>query len=96
MKNNNTKQLGDILRDVLKNTSYENRVWEMKLKEWWIDIVGKKISKHLIDFSLRDSKLYIRINSAVVRNELLFIRNEIKNSLNKRAGKVVVTDIIFN
>ena len=90
------KKLGEILNEVLKNTSFENRVNEIKLKEWWTDIVGKKMAEYVVDFSYRDKKLYIRIRMASARSDLHFIRTEVKNRLNERAGEVMVEEIVYN
>ena len=92
----NLKKLGEILNEVLKNTSFENRVNEIKLKEWWTDIVGKKMAEYVVDFSYRDKKLYIRIRMASARSDLHFIRTEVKNRLNERAGEVMVEEIVYN
>lgn len=92
---NNIRNIGDLLKEILQNTSFENRVWEMKLKEWWTDIVGRTLAGYLVDFSYRDKKLYIRLRSAAARSELMFLRSEIKNRLNQRAGKEVVVEIVL-
>lgn len=93
---NNVKKLGDILNSILKNTSFENRVNEIKLKEWWTDIVGKKMAEYVVDFSYRDKKLFIRIRYAPARSDLHFIRTDVKNRLNDRAGEVMVEEIVYN
>lgn len=92
----NMKKLGEILKEVFKNTSFENRVNEIKLKEWWTDIVGKKMAGYVTDFSYREKKLFIRIRLAAARSDLHFIRNDVKNRLNERAGEEMVVEIIYN
>ncbi|PKP17323.1 MAG: hypothetical protein CVU05_15745 [Bacteroidetes bacterium HGW-Bacteroidetes-21] len=95
-KDNNMKNIGDLLKEVLQNTSFENRVWEDKLKTWWVEIVGKTMAGYLVDFSFRDKKIYIRLRSAAARSELLFLRTEIKNRLNQKAGKEVIEEIVLH
>lgn len=94
-RDNNLRKISDILKEVLQNTSFENRVYEIKLREWWTDIVGKKMAGYVVDFSYRDKKLYIRLRHATARNDLHFVRTDVKNRLNERAGKNLVDEIIY-
>lgn len=91
-----TKPISEIMREIFENSGFENRMNENKLREWWAEIVGKKLDYFVTDFSYRDKKLFIRINSAAARNELLYLRNEIKKRLNFRAGNEMVKEIVLN
>ncbi|MBC7653163.1 MAG: DUF721 domain-containing protein, partial [Oligoflexus sp.] len=44
---------------------------------------------------IRDKKLFVRIESSVVKNELTIMRQQIITNLNEKAGVVVVREIIF-
>jgi len=39
--------------------------------------------------------LYVHLNSSVVRNELLMLREALKEQLNKKAGSEVIKDIVL-
>jgi len=40
--------------------------------------------------------LYVKVNSAALRNELLFARTKILNTLNKEVGANVIEEIVLN
>jgi hypothetical protein len=39
--------------------------------------------------------LYVHLNSSVARNELLMLKEALKEKLNERAGKEVIKDIVL-
>jgi hypothetical protein len=39
--------------------------------------------------------LYVHLNSSVVRNELLMLREALREKLNKKAGSEVIKDIVL-
>ena len=54
------------------------------------------MAAYVVDFSYRNKKLYIRIRHAAARSDLHFIRTEVKNRLNERAGEIMVEEIVYN
>jgi predicted nucleic acid-binding Zn ribbon protein len=61
----------------------------------WEEIVGKAISSRTTKIFIRDHILYVHLNSSVVRNELLMLREALKEQLNKKAGSEVIKDIVL-
>jgi predicted nucleic acid-binding Zn ribbon protein len=61
----------------------------------WEEIVGKAISSRTNRIYIKDHILYVHLNSSVVRNELLMLRDVLKEKLNEKAGSEVVKEIIL-
>ena len=61
----------------------------------WEEIVGKAISSRTTKIYIKDHILYVHLNSSVVRNELLMLREALKEKLNEKAGTEVIKDIVL-
>jgi len=68
---------------------------EAKLTERWEHIVGKMIEKHTRNLYLKNSKLYIKLDSAVIKQELMYQRTSIIDKVNAELGGKYVDEIIF-
>ncbi|MCX6333768.1 MAG: DciA family protein [Bacteroidia bacterium] len=44
---------------------------------------------------MKDKVLYVHLSSSVVRNELLMLRQALKEKLNEKAGIEVIKDIVL-
>lgn len=61
----------------------------------WEEIVGKAISSRTTKIYIKDHVLYVHLNSSVVRNELLMLREVLKEKLNEKAGSEIIKDIVL-
>jgi predicted nucleic acid-binding Zn ribbon protein len=59
-------------------------------------VVGAMVAKHTTRLSIRNKILYVKLDSAALRNELMFAREKIVKALNKEAGTNMLTEIVFN
>ena len=55
--------------------------------------MGKVIAKRTKSVYIKDKTLFVFLNSSVLRNELMMMRQEIIDTLNKRVGENVIDDI---
>ena len=57
--------------------------------------MGTAVANRTTQIYVSQGKLFVRIESSVVKNELLMVRTGIIEKLNERAGSKVITEIIF-
>jgi predicted nucleic acid-binding Zn ribbon protein len=95
MTKSNDHTLKEVINDLLKEYRLSDKLRELKLIESWPKVVGKIIAKHTTGIYFRDKKLYITLDNAAVREELLYAKSKLIKSLNKHAGESLVEDIIF-
>lgn len=69
---------------------------ELNISTAWDQIVGAMVARHTMSLRLRRGKLVVRVDSAPLRQELSFMREALKEILNKRAGRIVVEEIILD
>lgn len=95
MKKDNTYELKDLLEKLVKAYRWGGKMDEMKIREAWHLVVGDMIDRHTENINLKNNILYVRLDSSVIRNELLMARSKIAQSINKEVGKKIVQDVIF-
>lgn len=82
----------DMMVDDLKLRSKLN---ESRIRDGWAEIMGKPIAKYTSSVALRDGKLYIKIDSAALKQELNYSRDKIMELFNKELGPNVVKDVVI-
>ncbi|WEK19800.1 MAG: DUF721 domain-containing protein [Candidatus Pedobacter colombiensis] len=61
----------------------------------WPELMGTAIANRTTKIYVSQKKLFIRIESSVIKNELLMVRSGIIQKINERAGSEVITDLVF-
>jgi predicted nucleic acid-binding Zn ribbon protein len=95
MRRSKTISLAEAMKDYIKEMHLEGKLNEIGIINSWEETVGKAIASRTSKIYIRDQVLYIHLNSSVVRNELLMLRQALKEKLNEKAGTEVIKDIIL-
>lgn len=61
----------------------------------WPELMGKAVANRTTQIYVHQKKLFVRLESSVIKNELLMVRTGIIQKLNERAGSEVITEIVF-
>ncbi|NQX42718.1 Protein of unknown function [Pedobacter steynii] len=61
----------------------------------WPELMGVAIGNRTTQIYISQKKLFVRIESSVIKNELMMVRTGIIEKLNERAGSEVITEIVF-
>ncbi len=95
MRRSKTISLAEALKDYVREMNLEGKLSEVGVINSWEEVVGKAISSRTSKIYIKDHILYVHLNSSVVRNELLMLRQALKEKLNGNAGTEVIKDIVF-
>ena len=95
MRRSKTISLAEAIKDYIKEMNLEGRLNEAGLVNSWEEIVGKAIASRTSKIYIKDHILYVHLNSSVVRNELLMLRQALREKLNEKAGTEVIKDIVL-
>ena len=87
--------ISDVLRDYRREMNIDTKLKELELLRSWEEIAGPAISKRISKAYIRSGKLYIHLTSSVVRNELMMMRETLKERLNDAAGELFIDEIIL-
>ena len=95
MRRSKTISLAEAMKDYIREMNLEGKLVEINLINSWEEIVGKAISSMTSKVYIKDHILYVHLNSSVVRNELMMLREALKEKLNNRAGSEVIKEIVL-
>ncbi|HDR88175.1 MAG TPA: DUF721 domain-containing protein [Bacteroidetes bacterium] len=95
MRRSHTQSLGEIIREILKDSVTGRKLREVQLIGAWEEVVGKTVAKRTKNLYIRNRKLYVELTSSVVRNELMMIRSSLVGALNKKAGEDLIEEIVL-
>jgi predicted nucleic acid-binding Zn ribbon protein len=90
----NQQTIGEVLQEIIAAYRLRPQMNQAKLAADWERLVGKTIARHTTNLYLKDGILQVSLNSAPLRNELFFARNEVKQHLNEVFGEGFVSEIV--
>ena len=95
MKRNNAEQIGDVLRQFLRQRGLETPLNEYRLVDAWKDVVGPVIARYTTNLFIKNQVLYVSLSSSVIRQELMMGREMLVRNLNAQVGSQVIVNIVF-
>ena len=90
------KPLGDLIKAFYEQHRGSEYLDEVKVVESWPKVVGPFIASHTIDFSIKDGRLFVRVDSDALRSELSYSKSLLMKNLNETVGKEIVKEIVLN
>lgn len=94
MRRSFTQPIKDVLRDYIKALDIDGKLKEVKLIGCWPEVIGKNIASKTENIYISKRKLYVQINSSIMRAELMMIREGLVKKLNQMAGGNIIDDLI--
>jgi len=95
MGRTNDKSLKDAIEQMLNVYKLKRKFDETSLVVAWPEMMGNAVANRTKEIFIRDRKLFIKLESAVIKNELLMMRTNIMDKMNERAGSQIIDEIIF-
>ncbi|KQR72477.1 DUF721 domain-containing protein [Pedobacter sp. Leaf176] len=95
MRKPNDVTLKDAISKMLDVYRLRRKFDETSILAIWPEIMGTAIANRTKQIYIHDRKLFIRIESSVIKNELVMVRQGIIQKLNAHAGTEVITEMIF-
>lgn len=95
MRKPNDVTLKDAISKMLDVYRIRRKFDETSIVAIWPEIMGTAIANRTKQIYIHDKKLFIRIESSVIKNELVLVRAGIIQKLNDHAGSIVINEIIF-
>lgn len=95
MRRTKTQLMGELLEEFFRRPYIAAKVAEGKLPETWRAVVGDRIANETTELRLENHILHARIRSSVLRQELFYQRDALRDALNERAGVRLVNAVII-
>lgn len=94
-KKSNLIKLGDAISQIFKQEKLDVKISQFTVKNGWKDIVGEIIANSTSEIFFNGTTVFVTLNSAALKHELSFRKEEILNSINKFCGYKLVDHIVI-
>ena len=91
----NTQKLGDAIKEMLRLNGIDEKIDEHQLIRSWEKTVGPLISKHTTEIYISGKKLFVKVDSAPLKQELQYSKTKLMKDLNEQVGKVVNRKVVL-
>lgn len=95
MKRRNDQTMSQALERMVDAFGMREKMDEQSVISCWDSVAGGMVARHTTRMVLRKGKLTIGLDSAPLRQELSYMRNDLLAALNERLGREVVTEIVL-
>ena len=95
MRRNETRPIGEVIKECLDEWNINQTLKEKRLVSQWGDIIGKTVAVRTKQVYIKDRTLFIHMTSSVARNELLMMRQAILEKMNETAGEKLIDSIVI-
>ncbi|WP_316768882.1 DUF721 domain-containing protein [Pedobacter frigiditerrae] len=95
MRKPNDISLKDAITKMLSVYRLRGKYDETGIVVHWPELMGTAVANRTTQIYVSQGKLFVRIESSVIKNELLMVRTGIIDKLNERAGSKVISEIVF-
>ena len=89
------QSLKEAIKEFVQAYRLDEKLNKVRLSNVWEKLMGKTIAKHTRELYINKKKLYIKFDSAVLRNELSYAKEKVIKMINEEMGEEVVEDIVF-
>ena len=87
--------VGNVLDTFLKRMGYDIGLKEWEVVENWPKIVGERVARMTVCEKSEKGVLHVKVNSAPWRQELTYMKDEIKEAVIRETGCGTIKDILF-
>jgi predicted nucleic acid-binding Zn ribbon protein len=95
MRRSKTISLAEAMQDYIKEMNLGPKLKEISIINSWEEMVGRAISTRTSKVYIKDGVLYVHLKSSIVKNELMMIREALREKLNAQAGEELVKEIVL-
>jgi predicted nucleic acid-binding Zn ribbon protein len=95
MKISSDRPISEVIKELIETYRLEGKLNEVKAIHSWEKVVGKMIARYTKNLYIKNGKLFVKIDSPALKNELTYSSSVIIEKLNAEAGCIVVEEIVF-
>ena len=95
MSKQNLQSIGSAINQFLKGNRLEKKIDISNLHVNWKTIAGDMIANHTKRIFLKDTTLFLEVDSAELKNELHFLKDQLINNVNYFLKKELVKQLVL-
>ena len=87
--------VGELIKAKMKAIGKENDYLEAIVKNHWEEIAGSVVFNQTLNIYFHKGILYVKINSAILKSELLKLKDQFKQKINTYVRTNFVNSVVF-
>lgn len=95
MRYNKSKNIKEVLDNYLKAFKLTDKFNEVRLNHYWEKSMGPEIARHTLKLEIKNKKLYIFLDSSILRSELSYTRGQILEGITHEFGIGLIQEVIL-
>ena len=92
-RNSEFMSIKDVMQDVLQENKLQKGIDLLTIKEAWRVVMGKGVQNYTDEIMYRNSTLYVKLSSSVLREELSYGKEKIIKIMNEKLNKVLIKNV---
>ena len=92
---NNMKSIGDLLGDFSQQKKLKKPLLEARVVNLWQPLMGDLINRYTEKIFVKNRVLFVKVNQAALKNELLYLQEQIIIKINKEVGEDAVVKMVL-
>lgn len=89
------EKIGNVFTQLFNDLGIDKAIQQNMAVSQWSEIVGERIAEISEAERIEKGVLFVKVSSPVWRNELVFMKSSLINSVNEALAKNIVKDIKF-
>ena len=91
----NQSSIPEVLQQFIQQNKLESGMDKIDVEQAWKSLMGNGVNSYTQEVILKGSTLYVKLTSAVLREELSYGKQKIISMLNEELRKEVVKEIVL-
>lgn len=92
---NEEHSMQDILKEFIQVNKLDNGMDKVDVEQAWKNLMGNGVNNYTEEVLLKRDTLYVKLSSAVLRNELSYGKDKIIKMINEEIGKEIIKNLIL-
>ncbi len=94
-RSSNESSISDVLKQFIVVNKLENGMDKIDVEQAWKNLMGNGVNSYTQEVVLKGSTLYVKLTSAVLREELSYGKDKIIKMINEELRKDVITAVVL-
>ncbi|AFC25402.1 DUF721 domain-containing protein [Saprospira grandis] len=94
-RKSNDDNFGNVLGKMLQVYGLSDKMREFQIRNYWEQQMGPMIAEHTQSIFVKRRKLFVRMRSAPLRQELLYGKAKLLELLNRHLGEEYLKDVVI-
>ena len=94
-RTSNEEPLKEVIDRWLKAYRLDGKIKEMDVIDSWPELMGTAVAHRTSEIKIKDKKLFLKMDSSVMRDELAHGKTVIIQRVNEHAGFEIINDVWF-